>query len=364
MKSGLPTPSKGVPAEENIGLQVIDDQLTVYAYSKKQWARAVIPCEAETQGTIVVNRQRFFDLLGVLKGEVKLNLTGTQAKFNSSAGKFSMTQSTAIVPRPKQYGDLREAEVKAKPLLKQLGLCTLSEELAGGGFGVTFGESLEIISSDRVRLIVTRQKASSPVRFKLVIPSDAIKGVTSLLKLAGDSDVKILTGTNTTAWSISNSEGDFEFGNTNIDMPFPDTKKLTDVMGYSNKAMFETLDLSEAANRAMVLADNELAWADFDFTDPEMCTITSASPQGNSEITIDLADAMIGDDSLATLRLQISHVQTFMRKAAEQGVEHMNVQWGEKLPVRFTPDEMPEIEILFLCAALHRPAAKEASSGT
>lgn len=365
VKAALPN-VKGTPTEENIGIRAADNQLTIYAYTKGQWVRIVIPGEVEKEGTIFVNRQRLFNLLGVLKGEIKLQLVGTQAKFTTTeqAGKFSMITSTTITPKPAPQGEQSKVVVEAAPLLKQLQACTLDEDLVGGGFGASFGQTLEIISSDRVRLIAISQKYFITGGSKFTIPSESIKGVTALLKIAGGGTVNIWPSPNITSWHAKNENGSFEYGSTNISMAFPDVKKITEATGYTNHAMFEVGDLLEAMKRVTVLADHELAWGDFDFSNPETCVITTEAVDGASEVIVDTGTSEIEDEKMEVIRLQLNHVKSFMSKAAAQGIEYIHMKWGSGLPVKFIPDaqEEPTMDIKFICAALNRPVVKEAKA--
>lgn len=362
------TVSKGVSGEDLIGIGARDNQLIVYAYSKGAWIRVVAPCVVETNGVVLVDRARFFRLLDTLKGEVNMRkLPNGRAEITlaGTTSKFTLATSTAEMTRPRMNVSSPVITFNGAPLREQLVLNILSgAELAGGGYKVrSDGAHLEVMATDKQRLVVTNQILSDLApEFTLSIPPTAIGGVFEIIKEA--DTVQIQTSTNLTTFKAAAGGVDIEYGYTNMVATFPNVSPLIAMTDFPNIATFDVADLIEAINQATALADAELPFADFNFKTPELCDLESYNSDGSAELTLH-CNSEVTQQLTSILRLQIPHLKSLLDKAKAYKASYVTCQWGEKMPVRWRFDfedgetqEFPKIDLTFIAAPLNRAADK------
>jgi hypothetical protein len=205
--------------------------------------------------------------------------------------------------------------------------------------------------SDGLRLLLARMKCPGK-DFEFTVDSNAIRGVDEMLKLAGAT---IILGSDRNL-SCLELEGDgisYEFGFTKHATPFPAVGKILNVPTAPNGATFEVAELFDAVQRSIILADKELAFADFIF-DGETCKLETMTEEASADIIVD-SQADITDDKNSILRLRLDFVVMFLKKLKEVGSTYVSVTWGERLPVNWIPgDEDVDIDFRLICTALNR----------
>lgn len=331
--------TKNAPTEELVGFHAKDGKLTAYAYGKGQWARIVTACTVEEEGLAITNRVKFFQLLKVLRGQIKLKYSGKGLiEITPAKGKYTLTSSRELPSKPNTRGMEDNAQViAASPLYKQLKLGMLDGELIGGGYKLERKNTwLELTVSDRLRLVLARQKCEG-VDFAFTVQPTGIKGVFDILKKATEN-VTIKSNTNLTSIGLVQENGTtLEFGFQNSTEVFPSVKQLTDISDYPNHRKFEVARLLDTIERSIVVADQELAFCDFTFLEDEMCNMLTQGPEGSAELVV---ENVFGDEELKQpkIRLRLDFITGFLRKAKESGAAHIDVSWGKPRPVRWVPD--------------------------
>jgi DNA polymerase III sliding clamp (beta) subunit (PCNA family) len=368
----LPNPAKGMTTEEIVGLNAQEGTLTVYSYAKGQSARVVTEAvDVEETGTVFVSRTRLFQLLGTLKGEVKIRpSTSTKLsrrlEIQTKVGKFTLGLSdTTLTPvigiKAKGRGRIMEALVPAAELQLLLKLGSLDGTLLGGGYRIAREKgNLSLMSTDALRLIIVKRECPGD-DFLFTVNESAIKGVHEILKLAGIGEVNLVTNFNVNSLELPGEVSTHQFGFANSSEVFPDMAKIAGVNNHPNYARFDVEELLDTVERSSVLADKELAYADFHF-DGEVCRIMTVTTDTSADVLID-APAEIQQEETEVLRLRLDFIRMFLKKLKEAGAQWVNVSWGEKLPVFWEPviekdnGDLMDLDFKLICSALNRHAA-------
>lgn len=370
IKSSL-TATKGVPGEDLIGLAANGTQLIAYGYAKSAWVRVVTTCTILEEGVIIVERSRFFRLLEALKEETMLRtLPNGRIEIvpQKTKGKFILSTTKQEMPRPRIDASVLAKTFDAKPFRDQLTLNILDSELTGGGYLVKSNTTaLEIMATDKTRLIVTNQifKTLAP-NINLSIHAAAIKGVFEIMKAATTVDIK--TSANLSSFMTTLGDGtSIEYGYTNEVASFPNVSAILAFSDFPNSARFEAGDLIAAIDRASALADDELPFVDFNFKSADECTLEAFNKDGSAEMGLD-CPSEIEEETTKILRIQIPHLKSLLNKARASSASWVTCRWGEKKPVRwrfeFEDDEFADIEMTYITAALNRGASKQKKETT
>lgn len=367
----LPKPGKGEATSDGmIGLGAKDAKLIVYGVSRGVWARIVIPCDVEVEGSIILPRDRFFGLLDVLKNETTLTsrANGKQADIVAQESRFVLASWIGQLPRQSVTESAIVSSIPKEPLRDQLKLSILSGELIGGGYHVQVmktgtGAALSVMASDRLCLITTRQNlmAASPV--DLIIHPQAVRGVFDVLGMA-PGDITIRASHQLTQFSAELGDGaSVEFGYPNAVGSFPDVTKILAASAQPNKASFAAGELLDAISRAGALADDDLPFVDLSFTETR-CKLEAFNASGTAEMTI-ASTSNVTEEITSIIRLQIAHLKAVISKARECGSVKVTCQWGSKLPVKWSFEfdkaegqgpKYEDIEMVFVMAPMNREA--------
>jgi len=359
MEKGLPSPTVNSPSEDLLGLQAADGYLIAYGFAKGQHVRSVFPIDVEEEGFTVVNRTLWFRLLNKLSGEILIQpSTNTKTpnrieiKRLRASGNFTLNTYDSIPPRVPTPSN-GETKIDTADVHKLLKFCTLDGELMGGGYKLERNAGwLTVTVADRIRLIYAKTQSKGEP-FRIIVPPQAMSGIFETFKHF--TNVTITPSSNSILLKAQDEKEQHEFGFLAVNGAFPDLSKImSGAVHPYNTAQFEVPDLREAVEQSFVLADNELAATDFTF-DGEFCKLSTITDSTSAEVHLN-APAEIENSEAEQLRLRLDFVLTFLKKAEESGSPFINVRWGEKAPVTWTPDfdQPQDIDFMLICAALNR----------
>lgn len=349
--------TKDAPGEQLIGLHAKAGSLVAYASGKGQWGRVTLTCEVQEEGLVMVNRQKFFQLLAVLKGNAKLKAKVQCHITPESGSEFTLRTSKEMPPTPNQVKAISSSmKTSAAPLHNQLKLCILDGELLGGGYKLSrTSDSLEIMVSDGLRLIVAKQECKGET-FSFTVHPSGIRGLFEVLKAAGDKEVVLKSTLANSSITLEDGDRILEFGFQNATARFPDVTPILGVSDYPSTATFEVASLLEIVEKAIVLADDEFVPGDFVFTDGH-CRLKSGGLEGTADQLLS-GVANSGPKEESVLRLRLDFIRVFLRKLNDHGTKRAEVSWGASRPVRWTPEKEQNIDLTLIMAPLRKQEEK------
>lgn len=353
------TATKGNVVEELLGISGTDNSFVAYGFGKNHWARVEIPMAIEQKGWVSINRQRFFQLLGLLKGasvfEAAAGAKDLEIKTSTGSGKLRLRTSTTLPPKPNQTGmDNNVKEVDAEPLYKLLKLCILDGELMGGGYQIKHTDNtLSVTACDGLRLAVAYidQEAND---FEFVIPPESVRGVFEVLRQASGNKVKFKSNHSLTSVVLEEDGATIEFGFQNKTAKFPDIGPL--LKSYPNECtvIMDTQELLEVVNKAMVVAEMEYTSGELVLNKVDRtCELKVVSTDGSAALILEAVSDFAGDEN-KTIKLRLDFVKNVAKRIEDAGAEKLVFIWSEGTPVRWLPAPEEEIEasVIYVTTAL------------